>query len=146
MAIWRVYFGTGTTEWDASADNLATANSFTFPNTFNLEYYHRRTSFNEQILDGQDGVFIDGESRRTESRDMLLTGLIKAANATATEKELLALETIAAHDRSDLYLDHIPTSGASGRWHVQHIDTRANRLGGNLLQVTLTLRTNITIL
>lgn len=110
--------------------------------TFNLSQHRRRTSFQEQILEGQDGVVIDGESRRKEAESLILTGLMKEGTPSATETKYMELETLMASTENALNLIHIPTSNS---WHVQHSETNADRLGGGILHVTITLRTGVTI-
>lgn len=110
-------------------------------NTFNLQEYNRRTEFVETELDGEDDVVIDAESVRQTSQRLVLRGLIKGTDASDAESQLEDIEDVATADATDLVLRNTVTTT---EYDVQHISTRALRLGAALLQVTLTFLTGFT--
>lgn len=127
MANWRVSNGTDTIDLDE---------------TFNLLRDEYRTSFTEQVLEGTDGVIIDGESRRKEAANMTLSGLMQEDTPAATETKYIELKNLMDSREDNLTLEHISTGTT---YDVQHSETTAERLGGGILQVTITLRKDVTI-
>ena len=123
--------------------SITGGSSIDLPDSFTLQSYERTTDFVENKLDGQDGVIIDGESRREGSRDFTLTGIIKKADPTAADTELIEIETIAGSREDELNLMNIDTSVL---YAVQHVRTTARRSPAGILNVTIVLRGNITIL
>ena len=116
--------------------------SLDLPDSFSLQSYNRQTEFTEHILDGQDGVIIDAESRREAGIDMVISGIIQKDDPTAVDTDLIAIENIADSRENNLNLVNIHT-GTS--YAVQHISTAANRDSAGILNVTLTFRGNVTI-
>lgn len=117
------------------------------PESFTLQSYNRRTEFIEHVLDGQDGVIVDGESRRESARDLVLTGILTKDNPTDDDLEdasiLMMIEDIADSTEDDLELINIDTMVT---FSCQHVNTTARRNPAGILNVTIILRTNITIL
>ena len=111
------------------------------PDSFNLQEYNRETAFNQNRIDGADGVVIDAESIRETPQRLVLTGFIKGSDADDADTQLQAIETVATADATDLTLTNTVTSTS---YDVQHMRTRARRDGNALLYVTLTLLTNFT--
>ena len=113
------------------------------PDSFTLQSYNRSTEFIENVLDGQDGVIIDSESRREGAFNFILIGIIKKDNPTDEDTELIAIENILDSREDDLNLVNIDTSTS---YPVQHVNTTARRSPAGILNVTIVLRGNITIL
>ena len=107
--------------------------------SFNLREYLRTTSFVQN--DTEAGTFLDNESVRNPAFRMTLTGIIKGADAADSESKLNDIETVATSDATDLVLRNTVTSTD---YDVQHVETRALRSGGAVLNVTITLLTNFT--
>ena len=104
--------------------------------SFNLREYVRTTSFTQN--DTEAGTFVDSESIRAPAHRMILTGIIKGADAADSESKLSDIETVATSDATDLVLRNTNTSED---FSVQHVETRALRQGGGIMQVTLTFLT-----
>ena len=119
-----------------------TGSTTDLPETFNLQNYDRETMFETNVLDGTDGIVIDAESIRKRERRLTLTGLIKGTDAADADTQLMAIETVATQDATDLTLTNTAVAGMS--WTVQHVRTQAQREGAALLSVTLTFLTNFT--
>ena len=117
----------------------ASGSSITLPQSFNLREYLRTTSFVQN--DTEAGTFLDGESVRNPAHRLILTGIIRGADAADSESKLSDIETVATSDATDLVLRNTNTSED---FSVQHVETRALRQGGGILNVTLTFLTNFT--
>jgi len=111
------------------------------PDSFNLQEYTRETAFIQNTIDGTDGVVIDSESIRNTPQRLVLTGFIKGTDAKNADAKLMAIETVATSDATDLTLTNTVTNT---KYTVQHVRTKARRDGNALLYVTLTFLTNFT--
>lgn len=125
--------------WRLSVTGGATLD---LPDSFSLQSYNRQTEFTETVLQGQDGVIIDAESRRTSAIDMVISGIIQKDNPTDADTELTAIENIADSREDNLNLVNINSDVS---YAVQHISTVANRDPAGILNVILTFRGNVTI-
>ena len=114
--------------------------STTLPDTFNLSEYNRETKFVENTIDGADGSVIDSESIRTSAQRLVLVGIIKGTDASNADTQLTAIENVATADGTLTLLNTVTTTTYS----VQHVHTRARRLGAGVLHVTLTFASNFT--
>ena len=117
----------------------ASGSSITLPQSFNLREYLRTTSFVRN--DTEAGTFLDDESVHNPAHRLILTGIIRGADAADSESKLSDIETVATSDATDLVLRNTNTSED---FSVQHVETRALRQGGGIMQVTLTFLTNFT--
>lgn len=125
--------------WRLSVTGGATLD---LPDSFSLQSYNRQTEFTETVLQGQDGVIIDAESRRTSAIDMVISGIIQKDNPTDADTELTAIENIADSREDNLNLVNTNTDVS---YPVQHVQTVANRDPAGILNVILTFRGNVTI-
>ena len=114
-----------------------TGGTIDLPQSFNLREYVRTTSFVRN--DTEAGTFLDDESVNNPAYRMILTGIIRGADAADSESKLSDIETVATSDATDLVLRNTNT-GVD--YSVQHVETRALRQGGGIMQVTLTFLTN----
>ena len=114
--------------------------------SFNLQEYVRETAFTQNEIEGSETV-VDSESIYNPAYRLVLTGILKGDDASATDALLMAIEDIATSDATDLVL---PTPSqqtntvTTNDYTVQHISTRAQRQGGGVMRVTLTFLTNYT--
>ena len=116
-----------------------TGGTIDLPQSFNLREYVRTTSFVRN--DTEAGTFLDDESVNNPAYRMILTGIIRGADAADSESKLSDIETVATSDATDLVLRNTNT-GVD--YSVQHVETRALRQGGGVLQITMTFLTNFT--
>ena len=116
------------------------ATTLTLDASFNLQEYLRETAFTQNELEGNETV-IDSESIYNPAHRLVLTGILKGADASATDALLMAIEDIATSDADDLTLTNTITTND---YTVQHISTRALRSGAAVMRVTLTFLTNYT--
>ena len=116
------------------------ATTITLDASFNLQEYVRETAFTQNELEGNETV-IDSESIYNPAHRLVLTGILKGDDVSDTDALLMAIEDIATSDATDLTLTNTVTTTD---FTVQHISTRAQRLGGGVLRVTLTFLTNYT--
>lgn len=111
------------------------------PDSFNLQEYNRETAFVQNTIDGTDGVLIDAESIRLSPQRLVLTGFIKGSDAANADALLLAIETVATADATDLTLTNTVTNTS---YPVQHVRTKARRDANALLHVSFTFLTGFT--
>ena len=116
-----------------------TGGTITLPASFNLREYVRRTDFVQN--DTEAGTYVDSESVQNPAHRMVLTGIIRGSDAADSETKLLEIDDVATSDATDLVLRNTNTSVD---YDVIHIETRAQRLGGAVLNITMTFLTNFT--
>ena len=116
-----------------------TGGTIDLPQSFNLREYVRRTDFTQ--VETERGTIVRDESTRTPAYRMILTGIIKGSDAADSESKLGDIEDVATSDATDLVLRNTNT-GVD--YDVKHVETRALRQGGGILNVTLTFLTNFT--
>ena len=116
------------------------ATTITLNSSFNLDSYERATAFTTDTLQGS-GVVLNSESIHDDASRLVLTGLIKGDTPDDSRTQLLAIEAVATKDATDLTLANSVTSES---YVVQHVRTRARRLGAGILEVSIEFLTNFT--